>query len=360
MQSCRPIKRPTSADRIESVRIFLTGCAGYVGSRLAGRLQHAGHRVVGLDRAALPGPVPLDDFIQCDLRDTDLYRGAIRDTDLICHLAAAKGDWGISDEEYERDNVHATRALIEAAKWAGCSRWIFYSTVSALGPSREPLSEDAPRRPANPYGLSKARCEKLFEDYLLDTRDARILNIRPSVIFGPAHPWNTNIFRLTDAVWRNRFIMIGKGDAIKTTSFIENLLDAHMFLMDREEELGSGMHSYHYVDEPALTTAELIAILSAELGKSRPKLMLPLGIASPLALVADALAALTGIDLPITSARIRKFCTATNFSAGKLHRLGYRQRFSNREALRISTQWYLETHGHDQGAARGARQEQGA
>ena len=332
------------------MKIVLTGCSGYVASRLAPRLRRAGHELTGIDRAPPPPALELDRFTPADLLEPDSYRSALAGADLICHLAAAKGDWGISEAEYERDNVAATRALIEAAHSAGVRRWIFYSTVSALGPSDIPIPEESPRRPANAYGRSKAKCEELYERYLADNPDAHLLNIRPSVVYGPDNPWNTNIFRLIDAIHRNRFLMIGRGGEVKTTSFIDNLVEAQLFLMERHGG-GSGIDTYHYVDAPALTTAELVARIHALLGKRPLGLRLPLALASPLALVGDAAAALTGIDLPITSARVRKFCTSTNFSSEKVRRFGYAQPVSNDEALRRTVEWYCERYLPGQAAA---------
>jgi nucleoside-diphosphate-sugar epimerase len=324
-------------------RVVLTGSSGYIGSLLAPRLAAKGFSVLGVDREPSKGQ-GLTDFIRCDLLDTSAYARALKPGDHVCHLAAAKGDWGISRQEYYRDNVDATRALLGAARAAGVLRWIFYSTVSSLGPSATPLDESAPRNPANDYGSSKAECEELFDRYVAEMPGAHVVTIRPSVVFGPANPWNTNIFRLIDAIYRKRFVMVGHGGEIKTTSFIDNLLDAHEFLMERQLRLGGhGQDIYHYVDAPGETTAALVAMIYAALTRDARPLRLPLLVASPLALIGDALAKLTGIDLPITSARVRKFCTPTNFAATKIRELGFQQRNSNEAAIRQTVAWYLES-----------------
>lgn len=323
------------------MRIVVTGCAGYIGSRLVGRLKEHGHHVVGIDRNPCADRA-LDAFIQCDLLKPEMYGSALSEANLICHLAAAKGDWGITREEYQRDNVEATRTLLETANLAGVRRWIFYSTVSVLGPSSSPLPEGAPPKPVTTYGSSKAASEGLFEAYVGAIPDAQVLVIRPSVVYGPGNPPNTNIFRLMDAIYKNRFIMIGRGLVVKTTSYISNLLDAHMFLMNTHLSNDErGLQVFHYVDTPALTTRQLVAMISEEIDKRPSRVYLPLVVASPFALVGDAASVLTGIDLPITSARVRKFCTPTNFSCGKLLDLGYVQRTSNEEAIQRTTNWYL-------------------
>jgi hypothetical protein len=84
-----------------------------------------------------------------------------------------------------------------------------------------------------------------------------------------------------------------------------------------------------------------VARIRACLGKRAGGLRLPLGLVMPLALIADAAAAVTGIDLPITSARVRKFCTATNFSAKAIRDRGFRQRVSTVAAVRSTVDWYL-------------------
>ena len=324
--------------------ILVTGSSGYIGSRLVKRLKHDGYRVVGVDRVPASADSGLDEFLQADLLDVERYAHVIPSVDQVCHLAAAKGDWGISDDDYHRDNVEATRSLLGAARHAEVKSWIFYSTVSALGPSEIPLDETAPHAPANPYGASKAECEKLFDEFCKSVPEASVSFIRPSVVFGPENPWNTNIFRLVEAVARNRFVMIGGGEALKSTSFVDNLIAAHMFVMARQlAESRPGVELYHYVDDPVWSTARLVEHIRRRLGKSEEGVRVPLWLAAPMALVADAAAAVLRVDLPITSARIRKFCTSTNFSSNKIRSKGFVQPFSMEVALDKTIDWYLQS-----------------
>ncbi|UZK65053.1 NAD-dependent epimerase/dehydratase family protein [Sphingomonas sp. M1-B02] len=321
----------------------MTGAAGYIGSRLVHRLVRDGYAVRALDRASAPN-LPRDvQFIQADLLDPDAYVDALRGCRAIFHLAAAKGDWGITDEEYARDNVDATAALIGAAKDAGVDHWLFYSTVSVLGPSDKPLPEETPHAPANAYGATKAQCEVLFDELIERRPETRVLTIRPSVVFGPENPWNTNIYRLIDAVTRRRFVMIGDGHQIKTTSFIDNLIDATMHLYDRWRNgpMEPPQDIYHCIDEPVISVGQLVAHIHQQLGaKASPKL--PLWLAAPLASVGDVTAKLTGIDLPITGARVRKFCTPTLFSAAKLASTGFKPRVSIEQGVDQTIAWHRE------------------
>ena len=318
--------------------ILLTGSSGYIGTRLADRFNEQGAVVYGVDREPCDGG-SLSSAVTGDLLDGSTLEHMNKDVDCICHLAAAKGDWGISEEEYYRDNLEATRAVIEAGVEAGVKDWVFYSTVSTLGPHHEAVGEDAEFNAINPYGASKAEAEKLFHQLAEDDPEARVVIIRPSVVYGPGNPPSTNIYRLVDAIYNRRFAMVGPGDAIKSTSYIENLLEATLFLMERMER---GVQTYIYVDEPALTTGVLVERIYKLLGKSPPSWHIPLSIASPIATVSDWAADLTGIDFPITAARIEKFNRSTNFDASKIREEGFEQPVSNKEALQKTVEWHLE------------------
>jgi nucleoside-diphosphate-sugar epimerase len=320
-------------------RILLTGCSGYIGQTLVPNLKQRGYSVTGLDRKPYPCSVDsLDRFFLADLKNEPQLRLALDGVDTVFHLAAARTDWGLSREEYFADNVAATRTLIHAGRERGVNDWLFFSTVGVLGPSMSPLDESAPIAPATAYGESKAAGEELFRRLASEQPSARVLIMRPSVVFGPDNPTNTNVYRLIDAIYKNKFVMVGKGDAIKATSYIENLVMATLFLMDRIHE---GVQTFIYVDEPKLSTADMVRHICSLLQKRPPRWSIPLGIAAPFAQLADLTAAVIRKDLPITAARINKFCRPTNFDASKLRTLGFEQPVPIERALRRSVEWYL-------------------
>lgn len=321
------------------MRILVTGSSGYIARFLMPRLSAEGHALVGLDRrAAEPGP--LERFVQGDLLDAGRLEQSLQGIEGVVHLAAAKADWGLSAEEYFRDNLEATRLLLDAGVKRGIKDWIFYSTVGAMGPSQVPIGEDAPLSPIEPYGASKAEAEKLFREYSAAQADARILILRPSVVFGPENPASTNIYRLTEALLRRRFVMVGDGSTIKMTSYIQNLVEVTRFLMER---MRPGLSTYIYVDEPPLSTGELIRKICRLLDRKPPRLSVPLGLASALAVPADLAARILRIDLPITSARIQKFCRSTVFDGSKVRREGFQQPVDIDSAIQATVEWHLKT-----------------
>jgi nucleoside-diphosphate-sugar epimerase len=263
----------------------------------------------------------------------------LRNASRVFHLAAAKDDWGISREEYFRENVGVTEALLEAAHDHEVYDHVFYSTVAVHGTGPEPKAEDAPFAPEIPYGESKVKSEELYREFAAEHEGARVLVLRPSAIFGERQPWRTNVHRLIEAVYKRRFLMIGDGAAQKTTSYIDNLLAANFFLLD---QAGAGVETYIYVDEPILSTRELVNIIYDALGRNPIRWSLPLSIARPIAKVSDVAASVTGIDFPITASRIEKFCTSTIFDASAIREIGFTQPVDNEEAVRETVRWQIE------------------
>lgn len=79
-----------------------------------------------------------------------------------------------------------------------------------------------------------------------------------------------------------------------------------------------GVHIYNYVDKPDFSMNELIATIRLTLGKSaRTPVRIPYWLGMGIGHACDALAGVTRRSLPVSRARIEKFCVSTVFSAEK-------------------------------------------
>lgn len=321
------------------MRIVVTGSAGFVGTNLIPRLQESGHEVVGVDRQK-GTPDAVDRVVLGDLKNQKVRQEALAGADAIVHLAAAKDDWGIDDDTFFFENLEVTQRLIEDARELDIHDWVFYSSVAAMGPGDEFRSEEAALEPNGAYGTSKMKAERLFREYAEECPEMSCVILRPSIIFGPGHFSYTNVHRLIEAIRGGRFLMVGEGQAIKTTSYIENVIAATLYLWERRKK---GVQTYIYVDEPVRTTEELVDDIYHLLGKRRPGVRIPLELAKSIAWVADVAADWTGINFPITASRIEKFNTSTNYDASAIREDGFEQPVEIEEALRKTINWHLES-----------------
>ncbi len=160
--------------------VLVTGGAGYIGSHAVLALVDRGWPVCVIDnlttgfRFAIPQGVPL-------------YEGDIEDGALLARIFSEQKVGAVmhfagsiivpesveNPLKYYHNNTAKTRALIEAAVTAGVAHFIFSSTAATYGiPKVSPVTEDSPRQPINPYGMSKLMTEFM----LADTARAHPLN----------------------------------------------------------------------------------------------------------------------------------------------------------------------------------------
>ncbi|MDJ0611689.1 MAG: NAD(P)-dependent oxidoreductase [Kiloniellales bacterium] len=160
--------------------ILITGAAGQVGRVLRDGL--AGRFCLRLfDRTPVEALGSNEVFIQGDLGDPTLLRGAMEDVDGIVHLAAvpAEDSW----EEILPNNIVGAYNLFEAARAASVKRVVFASSNHAVGFYRrdQHIGPNVTVRPDSRYGVSKAFGEaiaSLYADkYGLETFCIRIGNV---------------------------------------------------------------------------------------------------------------------------------------------------------------------------------------
>lgn len=169
---------------LAAMKIFITGAAGFIGSRLARRLLDRGDSVVGIDNfdpyyARQHKDRHLRDlltekrfqFVQADLTDPDRIQHLIAEhrPDTIAHLAAMAAVRYSAQHPlvYGSVNVQGSLNLMEAARQANSPAMVLASTGSVYGATTPiPFTEDAPAdRPLAPYPASKRAMELLAHSH---------------------------------------------------------------------------------------------------------------------------------------------------------------------------------------------------
>ncbi len=142
---------------------LLTGGAGYIGAHVVEAVRAAGHEVVVLDdlstgrRDRIPG-VPLAEVGLLDGVDVLADVCTTHRVEGIVHLAAKKsvGESVAHPLYYYDQNVAGTVALVRAAVRTGVRALLYSSSAAVYGETAdEPVDENHPTVPTNPYGESK-------------------------------------------------------------------------------------------------------------------------------------------------------------------------------------------------------------
>lgn len=334
------------------MKVLLTGGSGFIASYYYEPLAAIGADVVNLDLVDPSPQAKSSQHAKGDIRDDKAVADAMAGCDAVVHLAAAHHDFGITPETFEGVNTHGAEVICKAMDANGITDCVFYSTVAVYGDAKPPLAEDTHPEPFNPYGETKLSAEGVFKKWTEQGGGRRCLVIRPTVTFGPRN--FANMYSLIRQVHSGKFIKVGKGENIKSLSYVENIVDATMYLWSPGDKANSkiddGFHVFNYIDKPDLTSDGITNAVYKALGKKPPKFRIPLWFALMLALPFDIVIKLTGKNLPISGARVRKlFSAQTKFEADKLAKAGYTPKVPLEEGIRRMVQWYLEE-GKDQQA----------
>ncbi|BBC71349.1 conserved hypothetical protein [Altererythrobacter sp. B11] len=277
-------------------RIFITGGAGFIGSRLCVALAEQGATVTIYDNllSQVHGPAPCIDLpahlVKGDVRDRETMRGAIDSSDpqVVIHLAAETGTGQSADEptRYTEVNVVGTAQLIEICRDRAIppERFVLAGTRAVYGegayrdragkiavpPPREPeamragrfgvfdtngdelipvpTSTDAAPMPGSVYGSSK-----LMQEYLLAQTPApwQSVILRLQNVYGPGqslhNPYTGVLSIFTNQAMRGQQINIYEdGEIYRDFVFVDDVVAAFVAachepsLLSRTFNIGTG------------------------------------------------------------------------------------------------------------------------
>ncbi len=168
--------------------VLVTGGLGFIGQYVVERLAESGRVVVSYNRDYAESDDPRVRMVQGELFDLPRLVRTIQDegVDRIIHTAAMSHPTVSIDLPITTfaANVDGTLKVFEAARLAGVRRIVNFSSECAYGHCEGPVSEDAPRRPLTPYGVTKVTTELLADVYnVLYGMD--IVSLRITEVWGP-------------------------------------------------------------------------------------------------------------------------------------------------------------------------------
>lgn len=236
--------------------ILVVGGAGYIGSHMVLDLLQAGRKVVVLDnlsrgyRDLLTGGT----FIEGDLGDSKLLDRVFIQHRIaaVMHFAAFSlvGESVSKPLDYYRNNVAETVELLAAMGRHHVRYFIFSSTAAVYGEPRtmEPLHENDPCHPTNPYGATKLTVERMLADNAVAS-DFRYVSLRyfnaagadPSGRVGERHQPETHLIPLVlqVATGQRQAIQIygtdyptSDGTCVRDYVHVHDLTQAHLLALE--------------------------------------------------------------------------------------------------------------------------------
>jgi nucleoside-diphosphate-sugar epimerase len=236
--------------------------------------------------------------------------------------------------EFRRTNVEGTRVVVEEAARAGVTRFVFFSSVKAVGEKNEfPWDETVVPLPVDPYGVSKLEAEELVLSVAKRT-DMSASILRLPLAYGPH--MKGNMLRLFDAIECGRPLPFGAIRNRRSMVYSGNVAESVLRVLASDQV---SLETFFVSDGVVLSTRELVAAVGKALGKDPHLVNVPVPLLNAMGYIGDLFKPI--LQVPVTSATIRRVTDSLSVDVTKLRRLtGYGPHISVETGLLETAAWY--------------------
>ncbi|CAE6813323.1 UDP-glucose 4-epimerase family protein [Paraburkholderia aspalathi] len=316
-------------------RVLITGANGFVGRAVSRALLQRGDSVVGVVRR----PQTTVEGVREWLFDANDFEGidqrwpvATR-CDAVIHLAARVHMKHETTADpfaaYRATNVTGALRVAAAARRAGARRFVFVSSIKAVGESSagRPITEADEPAPTDPYGISKLEAERALIDYGHES-GLEIVIVRPPLVYGPGV--RANFLQLMRAIANGVPLPLGSIAARRSLLFVDNLADALVHCTTDPRAVGE---TFHVTDGRDLSVSELARALATQLHAPVRLIPVPVGLLSLAGRLTGRSAQVDRLigELRLDSSHIRE-------------RLGWYPPYTVEHGLLETAAWYRSTH----------------
>lgn len=261
-----------------------------------------------------------------DVRDIHSLRKAVMG-DVVVNLAAVHRDDVSDKNEYFATNVQGAANIAQVCREKNIRKVVFTSSVAVYGFASPGTGEDGDINPFNEYGRTKYLAEEKFRGWQSEGDNSLII-VRPTVIFGEGN--RGNVFNLLNQIASGKFLMVGNGLNKKSMAYIGNIVPFLLECVKTEQEYGV----FNYVDTPDLDMNALVSNVRQKLDRMQSIVpRIPYWLGMLFGYVADLVTKVSGKRLPISSIRVKKFCSSSQFASNKGSLNGFEASFTLEEAI---------------------------
>lgn len=309
-----------------TMKIFVTGATGFIGSHLVPKLIARGHAVTCLAR----DPKKAESLAKHgaaltagDVTDRESMREPMRGSDVVFHLAGWY-EFGIRNKKrMETINVDGTRNTLELAVELGVPRMIYTSTLAIAGNTRGQIVDES-------YRVEKQELTSEYErtkwaaHYEVavppQKAGAPIVIVQPGVVIGPGDP--SQITTYYAMFFRRMPVMFGARSGV-TWAHVDDIAEGHVLAMEK----GRPGESY-IIAGPPLTYQQAMQMWEKITGVPAPKVWVPGWVAGGLSRLVSLPERALGLRTMFSSEALRTQADYTFFgSAEKARReLGWQPR----------------------------------
>jgi len=323
--------------------ILITGASGFVGEHLLAHLAPRRWELRLTRRGGIAKAPPEDGATTCpvtgDLRDIQAnqaqWMSALEGASVVIHLAAVAhvaAEGKQTTELIHKVNAEAPHTLARFAAKAGVRRFIFLSSVKALGertaPGR-PFDELSQPAPEDSYGRAKLEAESFIHRVGAETGMETVI-VRPPLVYG--QNVGMNMAALINAVKKRAPLPFASVANQRSLVYAGNLASAIVECVENNAAAGQ---TFMVSDGADLSTPELVRAIGRAMNVAPRLIPAPLWALRAAGLAGDALGHIPGFRAPVNSGMIRRLTESLAVNSGKIRRtLGWKPPYSLEEGLR--------------------------
>lgn len=247
--------------RLENKKILVTGADGFIGSHLVERLLEENCNVKAfvyynsfntwgwIDTFPSEKLKNIEIFLG-DVRDPSGVRIAVKDMDVVFHLAALIGiPFSYhSPDSYIDTNIKGTLNVLQACRDYSIEKVIVTSTSEVYGTARYvPIDEQHPFQGQSPYSASKIGADKITESFYRSFGTPVVI-ARPFNTYGPRQSARAVIPTIITQLLRGyKEIRLGSIHPTRDLNFVKDICNGFVALamsdetIGKEINIGSGM-----------------------------------------------------------------------------------------------------------------------
>jgi nucleoside-diphosphate-sugar epimerase len=325
-------------------KALISGATGFIGGRLAERLQvEEGMCVRALVRNPAKAQRLTDlgiEVVPGDITQPDSLAAAVTGCHFVFHAAAHVSEGVGRKAEVWAVNVTGTENIVNAAAAAGVERFIHLSSCAVYGSlQRQNIDEQTPtRRRGHLYGDSKVAAEEIIFGAYRE-QNLPVVAARASHVYGPGSQLTV---RPVQAIKAGKMILIDGGRHLCKPIFIDDLVDGLILCATAEAAIGQ---AFNFTNDAPLPWRDYFGAYGQMLQvKSFPSV--PFALAWLLACFYEFEASLTGRKAALNRELVKFLHSDSSFSNQKARALlGWKSQVSFAEGMRRTEAW-LQAEGY--------------
>ena len=248
---------------METHRVLVTGCSGFIGPHVVENLERAGHEVVGLD--VVKSSYPTSGFFNGDFTQRNELRRALRDVTVVCHLGGV-GDVYLAERDpllAFRANAYGTKVVCDECARLGVEKLVYASTWEVYGqPHSDPIDETHPCAPESHYSISKFAGE-LFVRRANGLQGMETLALRLGTAYGPRMRENTVIARFISSAKSGKPLTIfGDGTQFRQFTHVSDIGRGFALAISGLSQSGV----YNLLSDETITMLDLAGLVARRYG----------------------------------------------------------------------------------------------